>query len=95
MHFATVMVCSKYFIDSKIQAIVQIHAKVGFYFSALCEKEEVMESHLYECMAHMGLTHNFMWSRWNGQLNSRSMVLLVRELIEKKKTVMRNTIESS
>lgn len=28
-----------------------------------------------------------MWSRWNCQLNSRSMALLVREIIEKRKTV--------
>lgn len=38
-------------------------------------------------MAQLGLTHNFMWSRWNSQLNSRSIALLVREIIEKRKTV--------
>lgn len=54
---------------------------------ALCEKDTVMEFHLYDCMAHLGLTHNFMWSRWNAQLNSRSIALLVREMIEKRKTV--------
>lgn len=59
-----------------------------FHFSqALCEKDTIMEFHLYDCMAHLGLTHNFMWSRWNSQLNSRSMALLVREIIEKRKTV--------
>lgn len=47
----------------------------------------IMEFHLYDCMAHLGLTHNFMWSRWNSQLNCRSMALLVREIIEKRKTV--------
>lgn len=47
-----------------------------------------MEFHLYDCMAHLGLTHNFMWSRWNSQLNCRSMALLVREIIEKRKTVI-------
>lgn len=46
-----------------------------------------MESHVYDCIAHMGLTHNFMWSRWNSQLTSRSVVLLMREIIEKRKTV--------
>lgn len=44
-----------------------------------------MESHLYDCMVQLGLTHNFMWSRWNSQLNSRSIALLVREIIEKRK----------
>lgn len=65
-----------------------IYFEAGLWtLTALCEKDFVTESHLYECMAQMGLTHNFMWSRWNNLQNSRTMVLLIRELIEKKKTV--------
>lgn len=51
-----------------------------------------MEWHLYDCMTQLGLTHNFMWSRWNSQLNSRSIALLVREIIEKRKTVSMTAI---
>lgn len=45
-------------------------------------------------MAQMGLTHNFMWSRWNNLQNSQTMVLLIRELIEKKKTVTKRSKEN-
>lgn len=52
-----------------------------------------MERHLYDCMAQLGLTHNFMWSRWNTQLNSRSIALLIREIIEKRKTVIPRALD--
>lgn len=56
-------------------------------FIGACEKNKIMEAHLYNCMAHMGLTHGFSWSRWNIMQSSRSAVLLMRELIEHRKTV--------
>ncbi len=46
-----------------------------------------MESHLYDCMAAIALTHNFTWSRWNFMSGRRSCVLLMREIIENRKTV--------
>ncbi|XP_031626289.1 protein CASC1-like, partial [Contarinia nasturtii] len=62
------------------------------YCETICEKDVIMEFHLYDCMAHLGLTHNFMWSRWNSQLNSRSIALLIREIIEKRKTPTYSTL---
>lgn len=35
------------------------------YTEGSCEKHNVMESHLYDCMASVALSHNFSWSRWN------------------------------
>lgn len=52
-----------------------------------CEKHYVMESHLYDCMAAIALTHNFTWSRWNFMAGRRSCVLLMREIVENRKTV--------
>lgn len=65
------------------------HSILIFLFSltAACEKNIVMESHLYTCMACLALTHNFMWSRWNSQSNSCSAVLLMREIIDQRKPV--------
>lgn len=60
-----------------------------FLLTAACEKNIVMESHLYTCMACLALTHNFMWSRWNSQSNSCSAVLLMREIIDQRKPVKR------
>lgn len=57
------------------------------FLTAACEKNIVMESHLYACMACLALTHNFMWSRWNSQVNSCSAVLLMREIIDQRKPV--------
>lgn len=85
MHFVIVMVITHNFFEH-IFELHRFEAGSGS-LTALCEKDFVTESHLYECMAQMALTHNFMWSRWNNLQNSRTMVLLVRELIEKKKTV--------
>lgn len=52
-----------------------------------CEKHYVMESHLYDCMAAVALTHNFTWSRWNFMSGRRSCILLMREIVENRKTV--------
>lgn len=46
-----------------------------------------MESHLYDCMAAIALSHNFTWSRWNFLSGRRSCVLLMREIVENRKTV--------
>lgn len=35
------------------------------YTEGSCEKHNVMETHLYQCMASVALSHNFSWSRWN------------------------------
>lgn len=35
------------------------------YTEGSCEKHNVMERHLYECMASVAMSHNFSWSRWN------------------------------
>lgn len=57
------------------------------HFKGTCEKHYVMESHLYDCMSAIALTHNFTWSRWNFLSGRRSCVLLMREIIENRKTV--------
>lgn len=60
---------------------------VRFCYVGTCEKHFVMESHLYDCMAAVALTHNFTWSRWNFLSGRRSCVVLMREIIENRKTV--------
>lgn len=35
------------------------------YTEGSCEKHNIMEKHLYECMASVAMSHNFSWSRWN------------------------------
>lgn len=57
------------------------------YTDNTCEKNAVMESHLYKCMAALGLTYNFSWSRWNLAAGRRACVLLMREIIENQKAV--------
>lgn len=57
------------------------------YSEGTCEKNFVMESHLYKCMGDLALTHNFSWSRWNLLSGRRSCILLMRELIENRKIV--------
>ncbi|XP_037931726.1 uncharacterized protein LOC119666515, partial [Teleopsis dalmanni] len=55
------------------------------YTEGSCEKNYVMEMHLYVCMSTLALSHNFSWSRWNLLAGSRTAVLLLRELIENRK----------
>lgn len=62
-------------------------AKLRKCITGTCEKHFVMESHLYDCMAAIALTHNFTWSRWNFMSGRRSCVLLMREIVENRKTV--------
>lgn len=57
------------------------------YSEGTCEKNTVMESHLYTCMGDLALTHNFTWSRWNLLSGRRSCILLMREIIENRKVV--------
>lgn len=57
------------------------------YMEGSCEKNFRMESHLYDCMGELGLTHNFSWSRWNLLSGCRTCVLLIREIIEHRKVV--------
>lgn len=58
------------------------------YTEGSCEKNYVMEMHLYSCMAGVALSHNFGWSRWNLLAGSRVAVLLMREAVEGRKMVM-------
>lgn len=57
------------------------------YTEGSCEKNYVMEMHLYACMSTLALSHNFSWSRWNLLAGSRTAVLLLRELVDGKKVV--------
>lgn len=57
------------------------------YTETSCEKNYVMEMHIYSCMSCFALSHNFAWSRWNFAAGSRTCVLLMRELLEMRKLV--------
>lgn len=57
------------------------------YTENSCEKNFVMEMHVYLCMAYFASSHNFAWSRWNSQAGSRTAIFLMRELIENRKLV--------
>lgn len=57
------------------------------YTEGSCEKHNVMERHLYECMASVAMSHNFSWSRWNLLAGSRIAVLLMREFVDNRKPV--------
>ena len=60
----------------------------GFcYTENSCEKNHVMENHIYESISCFALSHNFAWSRWNIGSGSRTSVFLMRELIEHRKLV--------
>jgi len=57
------------------------------YSDSSCEKNYVMEMHIYASMACFAMSHNFAWSRWNFAAGSRTSVFLMRELIELRKLV--------
>lgn len=57
------------------------------YSESSCEKNYVMEMHIYSCMTCFALSHNFAWSRWNLAAGSRTAVFLMRELMEMRKLV--------
>lgn len=57
------------------------------YTESSCEKNYVMEMHIYSCMASFALSVNFSWSRWNFAAGSRTCVFLMRELLEMRKLV--------
>lgn len=57
------------------------------YTESSCEKNYVMEMHIYSCMAYFASSHNFAWSRWNFQAGSRTAIFLMRELLEHRKLV--------
>ncbi|XP_055842573.1 dynein axonemal intermediate chain 7 [Episyrphus balteatus] len=63
------------------------------YTEGSCEKNFVMEMHLYACMSTLALSHNFGWSRWNLLAGSRTAVLLMRELVENKKVPNHSTLQ--
>nr|XP_036232258.1 protein CASC1 [Bactrocera oleae] len=62
------------------------------YTEGTCEKNFVMEMHLYACISTLVQSHNFSWSRWNLLAGSRTIVLLMRELIEGKKVPYHSTL---
>ncbi|KNC28645.1 hypothetical protein FF38_04905 [Lucilia cuprina] len=62
------------------------------YTEGSCEKNYVMEMHLYACMSTLALSHNFSWSRWNLLAGSRTAVLLLRELVDGKKMPNHSTL---
>uniref|UniRef100_A0A1B0CGU5 Axonemal 84 kDa protein n=1 Tax=Lutzomyia longipalpis TaxID=7200 RepID=A0A1B0CGU5_LUTLO len=62
------------------------------YTEGSCEKNTVMEAHLYDCMGALALTHNFSWSRWNLLSGSRTAVLLMREVMEHRKPPSQSTL---
>lgn len=57
------------------------------YTENSCEKNFIMEMHIYLCMAYFASSHNFAWSRWNTQAGSRTAIFLMRELVENRKLV--------
>lgn len=57
------------------------------YTDTSCEKNYVMEMHIYRCLSCFALSHNFSWSRWNLAAGSRTCILLMRELLEMRKLV--------
>lgn len=63
------------------------------YTESSCEKNYVMEMHIYSCMAYFASSHNFAWSRWNFQAGSRTAIFLMRELLEHRKLVKENKIK--
>lgn len=63
------------------------------YTEGTCEKNFVMEMHLYACISTLVQSHNFSWSRWNLLAGSRTIVLLMRELIEGKKVVRMDNVQ--
>lgn len=60
------------------------------YTEGSCEKNFVMETHLYYCMSTLALSHNFSWSRWNLLSGRRTVILLMREFIEGRKIVIKS-----
>ncbi|XP_055374487.1 dynein axonemal intermediate chain 7 [Condylostylus longicornis] len=62
------------------------------YTEGSCEKNFVMEMHLYNCMSTLALSHNFSWSRWNLLSGSRVAVLLMKEFINGKKVPSHSTL---
>lgn len=62
------------------------------YTESSCEKNYVMEMHIYSCIACFALSHNFAWSRWNFAAGSRTSVFLMRELLEMRKLVNIETV---
>ncbi|XP_041771385.1 dynein intermediate chain CFAP94, axonemal isoform X2 [Anopheles merus] len=62
------------------------------YTEGTCEKNPIMESHLYDCIGLLALTHNFSWSRWNLLSGCRMCVLLMREIVEHRRLPNHSTL---
>ncbi|XP_058826018.1 dynein axonemal intermediate chain 7 [Topomyia yanbarensis] len=62
------------------------------YSEGSCEKNPIMESHLYDCMGLLVATHNFGSSRWNLLSGCRMCVLLMREIVEHRRVPNHSTL---
>lgn len=52
-------------LKSAVDVFPEEGSDATIYTEGSCEKHNVMEGHLYECMASVAMSHNFSWSRWN------------------------------
>ncbi|XP_059046797.1 dynein axonemal intermediate chain 7-like [Achroia grisella] len=50
-----------------------------------CPKEWVLERHNYHAMAFLSRAYNFQWSRWNAAAGNRTVVMQIREAVDKKR----------
>ncbi|KAJ0182968.1 hypothetical protein K1T71_000944 [Dendrolimus kikuchii] len=50
-----------------------------------CPKEWVSERHNYHAMAFLSRAYNFQWSRWNATSGSRTIIMQIREAVDKKR----------
>ncbi|KAM3955584.1 LOW QUALITY PROTEIN: dynein axonemal intermediate chain 7 [Aphomia sociella] len=50
-----------------------------------CPKEWVVERHNYHAMAFLSRAYNFQWSRWNASAGSRTIIMQIREAVDKKR----------
>ncbi|XP_060809002.1 dynein axonemal intermediate chain 7 [Amyelois transitella] len=50
-----------------------------------CPKEWAAERHNYHAMAFLSRAYNFQWSRWNATAGSRTIIMQLREAVDKKR----------
>lgn len=55
------------------------------YTEGITPKHWITENHVYQCMAILGTTYNFSWSRWNLLAGQRSIVMQIREFLDRKR----------
>ena len=62
------------------------------YSNGSCEKNQIMEFHLYDCIGIFALSHSFGWSRWNLMAGGRTCVILMREILEHRRVPHASTL---